>query len=67
MRDRLLTPSFVLVSVANLLQVMAFFFFVHLPGYLSELGAGEVQIGIVIGTAAFFSGSNGTSLNDAFS
>lgn len=55
MRDRLLTPSFVLVSVANLLQVMAFFFFVHLPGYLSELGADEVQIGIVIGTAAFFS------------
>ena len=55
MRDRLFTPAFVLVSVANLLQVMAFFLFVHLPGYLSDLGADEVQIGIVVGTAAFSS------------
>jgi len=55
MRDRLFTPAFVLVSVANLLQVMAFFLFVHLPGYLSDLGADEVQIGIVVGTTAFSS------------
>jgi MFS family permease len=41
--------------VANLFQVMAFFLFVHLPGYLSDRGAGEVQIGIVIGTASLFS------------
>ncbi|MBU1226048.1 MAG: MFS transporter [Actinobacteria bacterium] len=55
MRDRLFNPAFVLVSVANLLQVMAFFLFVHLPGYLSDLGADEIQIGIVIGIAAFAS------------
>ena len=55
MRERLFTPAFVLVSVANFLQVMAFFLFVHLPGFLSDLGAGEVQIGIVVGTAAFSS------------
>ena len=55
MSDRLFTPAFVLVWIANLLQVMAFFMFIHLPGHLSDLGADEVQIGIVIGTAAFSS------------
>ncbi len=55
MDDRLFTPTFVLVWIANLLQVMAFFLFIHLPGYLSDLGADEFQIGIVIGTAAISS------------
>ena len=52
MTERLLTPAFVLVWIANLLQVMAFFLFVHLPGFLAGLGAGEAQIGVVIATAA---------------
>jgi MFS family permease len=55
MDDRLITPAFVLVWMANLLQVMAFFLFIHLPGFLTRLGADEVQVGIVIGTAAFSS------------
>jgi MFS family permease len=48
----LLTPRFVFAWMASLFQGLAFFLFVHFPGYLRELGAAEFQIGLVIATAA---------------
>jgi len=54
-RDPLFTRSFVLVSLANLLQGLSFFLFIHLPSYLTDLGAGEVQVGIIVGVTAIAS------------
>jgi len=45
--DRLLTRAFLLCAAANFLQSLAFNLYLHLPGRLHELGAGEVQIGVV--------------------
>ncbi|MFH1330407.1 MAG: MFS transporter [Actinomycetota bacterium] len=53
--DRLLTRPFVLASLANLLQGMSFFAFVHLPRRLEELGADEVKIGLLMAAAAMAS------------
>lgn len=53
--DRLLTRPFVLVSAANLANGLAFNLFLHLPGYLTDLGASEVEIGFIIGVAAIAS------------
>ncbi|MEE9607089.1 MAG: MFS transporter [Myxococcota bacterium] len=51
-RERLFTRPFVLCSVANLAQGMSFNLFLHFPGFLKELGAGEVQIGFIFGLTA---------------
>lgn len=45
--DRLLTRPFLLCAAANALQSLAFNLYLHLPGRLHELGAGEVQIGVL--------------------
>jgi len=45
--DRLLTRPFLLCAAANFLQALAFNFYLHLPGFLHELGAGEVRIGVL--------------------
>jgi len=50
--DRLVTRPFVLCSAANFLQALAFNFYLHLPGFLHELGAGEVQIGVLSAVTA---------------
>jgi len=44
---------FVLCAAANFAQSLSFNLFLHFPGYLAELGADEVQIGFIIGLAAF--------------
>jgi len=54
-QDRLLTRDFVLASVANLLQGMSFFLFVHLPRFLADMGADEVLIGLLVGVTALAS------------
>jgi len=54
-RDPLFTRPFVLVSLANLLQGLSFFLFIHLPRYLTDLGADEVQVGIIVGVTAIAS------------
>lgn len=46
---RLFTPPFVLCSLANLAQGISYSLFLHFPGYLRGLGAGEVQIGLLFG------------------
>ena len=46
---RLFSRGFVLVFLANLCQGWGFNLFLHLPGYLNELGAGDVAIGFIFG------------------
>jgi len=46
--ERLLTRPFVLCAFANMLQSLAFNLYLHLPGFLHDLGAGEVQIGMIV-------------------
>jgi MFS family permease len=53
--ERLFTRPFVLCSVANLAQGLAFNLFLHFPGFLKDLGAGEVQIGFIFGLTAIAS------------
>ncbi|HIF95557.1 MAG TPA: MFS transporter [Myxococcales bacterium] len=43
--SRLLTRPFVLCSLSNFLQGIAFCLFLHLPGFYSDLGASPVVIG----------------------
>lgn len=52
MRTRLLTGPFVLAWALSLFSGLAFFLFVHFPGYLEDLGAHEAQIGLIVGTTA---------------
>ncbi len=51
-RQRLLTAPFVLCSLANLTQALAFNLFLHFPGFLDGLGASEVEIGFIFGLAS---------------
>jgi MFS family permease len=44
----LFTRPFILAALANLLLTLAAFMFVHLPGFLRELGAGEAEIGRIM-------------------
>ena len=47
--ERLLNRPLVLCSIASLAQGVSFNLFLHLPGFLNELGAGDVQIGFIFG------------------
>jgi len=51
-REKLLTPPFVLVGLANLGQAIAFNLFLHFPGFLSGLGADDLEIGFIFGIAS---------------
>jgi MFS family permease len=51
----LLTRRFTLAWVANLAQEMAWALFVQFPGFLLGFGASEVEIGLLVGIAAFSS------------
>jgi MFS family permease len=48
-RTRLITAPFLMCSLANLFQGIAFDLFLHFPGYLSGLGASDVEIGLLFG------------------
>ena len=50
--ERLFTAPFVLCGLANLLQGTAFNLYLHFPGFLKGLGAGEVTIGWIAGLTA---------------
>lgn len=52
MPERLLSRNFVLASLATFTHGMAFALFVHFPGFLEDLGATEVVIGLIVGFAA---------------
>jgi len=47
--ERLFTRAFVLCSLANLAQSWSFNLFLHVPGFLNQLGASEVMIGVLFG------------------
>ncbi len=46
-RARLLTTAFVLSFAGTFLQALAFNLYLHFPGYLKDLGADEVTIGLL--------------------
>jgi predicted MFS family arabinose efflux permease len=48
----LFTRAFILAALANSLLNFAAFLFVHLPGFLQQLGAGEAQIGRIMAAQA---------------
>lgn len=50
--ERLLTRPFLLCAFANFLQSLSFNFYLHLPGYLHDLGARQVQIGLLSAATA---------------
>lgn len=50
--DPLLTRSFNIAFAANFLHGLSFFLFIHLPSYLTDLGADEAEIGLIIGVSA---------------
>ena len=52
MPEKLLSRPFVLVSLATSMHSMAFALFIHFPGFLADLGATEVVIGLIVGFAA---------------
>lgn len=51
-RQSLFTRAFVLAALANLLLHLAAVLFVHLPGFLQRLGAGEAEIGRIMAAQA---------------
>ena len=51
-RDRLFSGPFMLCSLSNLFQSLTFNLFLHFPGFLKELGAREIQIGILFSLTA---------------
>jgi MFS family permease len=53
--QRLFSAAFVLVFLSNLFQGIAFNLFLHLPGFLKELGADEAEIGWIFGLTAVVS------------
>ena len=52
MTPPLFTRAFVLAWIANGLLNLAAFLFVHLPGFLQQLGAGEAEIGRIMAAQA---------------
>jgi len=55
MSDRLLTRPFVFAALAQFLYALSFNLYLHLPGFLTDLGADEATIGWVYATAALAS------------
>ncbi|HKE17757.1 MAG TPA: MFS transporter [Kofleriaceae bacterium] len=49
---RLLTAAFALASLSNFLHSLSFNLYLHLSGFLAQLGASEVEIGVIFGVTA---------------
>ena len=54
-RRSLLTPWFALVFLAALASELSNSLLVHFPGFLLDLGADELRIGLVVGVAGIAS------------
>lgn len=50
--DKLFTRPFVLASIAHFLHALSYYFLLALPGYLKQVGATEVGIGLLVGSAS---------------
>jgi MFS family permease len=48
----LYTRAFALCALANFAQAVSFSLFLHFPGFLKELGAGESEIGVLVALTA---------------
>ena len=51
-KEPLLTRSFLLAALAHFMHCMAFNLYLHLPGFLKDRGASEVEIGLIFGLTA---------------
>lgn len=51
-REPLLTRTFALAFAAQALYSLSYNLYLHLPGFLKELGAGELEIGVLFGVTA---------------
>jgi MFS family permease len=51
-RDRLITRDFSLAWLASFSEGLSWSLFIHLPGFLGDLGASETEIGLIFGIAA---------------
>jgi MFS family permease len=52
MQTSLLNARFLKAWLVSLFGGLAFFLFVHFPGYVEDLGASEVEIGFIVGVTA---------------
>jgi hypothetical protein len=50
--ERLYSRPFALCALANFAQAVSFSLFLHFPGFLKELGAGESTIGVLVALTA---------------
>jgi MFS family permease len=50
--ERVITRDFSLAWLAAFFEGLSWSLFIHLPGFLSDLGAAEAEIGLIFGTAA---------------
>jgi len=48
----LFTRTFALLSASHFLHALSFHLFLHLPGFFSSIGAGELDIGVLAGVAS---------------
>ncbi|MEA2000874.1 MAG: MFS transporter [Actinomycetota bacterium] len=51
-REPLITRDFALAWLASFFEGLSWSLFIHLPGFLEDLGASEAQIGLIFGIAA---------------
>ncbi len=52
MHSSLLTGRFIIAWLVSLFSGLAFFLFVHFPGYIEDLGGSEVEIGLIVAVTA---------------
>ncbi|MEE8497902.1 MAG: MFS transporter, partial [Acidimicrobiia bacterium] len=52
MHSSLLTGRFITAWLVSLFSGLAFFLFVHFPGYIEDLGGSEVEIGLLVAVTA---------------
>ena len=52
MHSSLLSGRFIIAWLVSLFGGLAFFLFVHFPGYIEDLGGSEVEIGLIVASTA---------------
>lgn len=52
LQDRVITRDFSLIWMASFSEGLSWSLFIHLPGFLDDLGASEVEIGLIFGISA---------------
>lgn len=52
LQERVITRDFSLIWMASFSEGLSWSLFIHLPGFLDDLGASEMEIGLIFGTSA---------------